>query len=153
MLVRGRQARRSILVALVFVGFAGLPAAADTQTGSIGAAASATDFYQVICSDDGSGPPGSLSVQIQDSAPAAPPIVSAQVRVGSLLLNATDPTDGDGVAGPFVHVNGGSATTYDVLVDKTAAGAENYVLTFHCMTGPNGTGLHTGTAVVVRQNQ
>ena len=46
-----------------------------------------------------------------------------------------------------------SASAQEVLVDKSAAGAENYVLTFHCVTGPDGTGLHTGTDVIARQNQ
>lgn len=151
--MRERNRRRPSFGIGLVVALASSRVGADTQTGALGIAASATDYYQVFCSNDGAGVPASLSVQIQDSPPVAAPIVSAQVRVGSLLLNATDPVDGDGLASAFVHANGGSATTYDVLVDKTAAGAENYVLTFHCMTGLDGTGLHTGTAILVRQSQ
>ena len=60
---------------------------------------------------------------------------------------------GDVSASPLVYVNAGSGTVFDVLVDKSGVGAENYTLTFHCVTGPTGTGLHTGTDVVTRQNQ
>lgn len=129
------------------------PATAHTQTGSLGTGAAATDNYQVLCSDDGAGPPGSLSVQVLDGTPVAAPLVSVQVRNGLLLANSTDPVDGDATASPLIHVNVDAGLVYDVLVDKSGAGAENYVLTFHCVTGPDGTGLHTGTDVITRQNQ
>lgn len=125
---------------------------AHTQSGALGDAAGATDYYQVTCSDDGSGAPGSLSMQVLDASPVAAPLVSVQTRKGLLLANSTDATDGDAGLSPIVSVNGG-AGVYDVLVDKTAAGAETYTLTFHCVTGPNGTGLHTGTEIVTRQSQ
>ena len=127
-------------------------AAAHTQSGALGDAAASTDYYQVTCSNDGSGAPGSLSMQVQDAAPVASPLVSVQTRKGLLLANTTDPTDGDAGLSPIVHVNGG-AGVYDVLVDKSAAGAESYTLTFHCVTGTNGSGLHTGTEIVTRQSQ
>jgi hypothetical protein len=127
-------------------------ASAHTQSGSLGDAAASTDLYQVTCSNDGSGAPGSLSMQVLDAAPSAAPLVSVQTRKGTLLANSTDPVDGDATSSPIVHVNGG-AGVYDVLVDKTAAGAETYTLTFHCVTGTNGTGAHTGTEIVTRQNQ
>jgi hypothetical protein len=141
-----------LLVGVFFELVAG-PAAAHTQAGSLGSGAAATDVYQVICSDDGAGPPASLSIQVLDGSPAAAPLVSVQVRNSLELANSTDPTDGDTTASPLVHVNAGSGTVFDVLVDKSGAGAENYVLTFHCVTGPDGTGLHTGTDVIARQNQ
>ncbi|MFO0690448.1 MAG: hypothetical protein U0900_17230 [Myxococcota bacterium] len=129
------------------------PVAAHTQAGGLGTGAAATDYYQVLCSNDGTGVPASLSVQISDEAPAAATLVSVQVRNGPDLLTSTDPTDADGAPSPFVHVNVRSGTVFDVLIDKTGSGAENYVLTFHCMTGPDGTGLHTGTDILTRQNQ
>ncbi len=129
------------------------PATAHTQAGSLGSGAAATDYYQVICSDDGAGPPASLSIQVLDGTPVAAPLVSVQVKNGLELASATDPTDADGTASPLVSVNASSGTVFDVLVDKSGAGGENYTLTFHCVTGPNGTGLHTGTDVVTRQNQ
>jgi hypothetical protein len=130
----------------------GTGAAAHTQVGSLGSAASATDYYQIVCSDDGSGPPVSLALQLQDASPAGTPLVSAQVQRGSQVANTTDPVDADAAAGPVVAINGGGGA-YEVLVNKTSAGAEAYVLTFHCLTGPDGTGIHTGTDVLVRQNQ
>ncbi len=128
-------------------------AAAHTLSGSLGSGAAATDYYQIVCSDDGAGPPESLTVQIQDAAPAAAPLVSVQVRAGLEISNTTDPIDGDLSPSVAIHVNGGPQAIYDVLVDKSAAGTESYVLTYHCLTGPDGTGLHTGTTLVVRQNQ
>ena len=129
------------------------PAAAHTQSGSLGAGASATDLYQVVCSNDGTGAPGSLSVQVLDDAPAAAPRVSVQVRNGLLLSSSSDAVDGDATASPLIHVDVTTTLVFDVLVDKSGAGSENYVLTYHCLTGPNGTGLHTGTDLVTRQNQ
>ena len=137
----------------LLIGILAGPAAADTQSGSLGSGAAATDSYQVICSDDGAGPPASLSVQVLDATPVALPLVSVQVRNGIELANSTDSTDGDLTASPFIHVNVDAGVVYDVLIDKSGAGAENYVLTFHCLTGPDGTGLHTGSDIVTRQNQ
>jgi hypothetical protein len=140
---------------LLAAGFAGIarPASAHTQSGSLGAAASATDYYQVTCSDDGSGPPASLSMRVLDTpVTLAAPLLSVQVERGGLLANATDPADGDGAYSPRVSVNGGGGV-YEVLVDKSAAGADAYTIEYHCVTGPDGTGLHTGTTITVRQNQ
>jgi hypothetical protein len=129
------------------------PAAAHTQTGGLGAAAAATDYYQVTCSDDGAGPPASLSMRVLDTSSAVvPPLLSVQVKRGTLLANTTDPVDGDGAWSPLVAVNGGGGV-YDVLVDKSAAGADAYTLDFHCVTGPDGSGEHTGTTITIRQNQ
>ena len=75
------------------------------------------------------------------------------MRNGSARATATDATDADASASPLIHVDTVAGIVFDVLVDKSGAGAENYVLTIHCLTGPNGTGLHTGTDVVTRQNQ
>lgn len=129
------------------------PAAAHTQPGSLGVGAAATDAYQVICSDDGAGPPASLSIQVLDGTPVAAPLVSVQVKNGLELVSSTDPVDGDTTPSPLVSVNADAGTVFEVLVDKAGAGAENYVLTFHCVTGPDGSGLHTGTDVIARQNQ
>jgi hypothetical protein len=127
-------------------------ALAHTQSGALGDAAGATDFYQVTCLDDGAGAPASLSIQVQDAAPVAAPLVSVQVRRALALANSTDATDGDVGYSPLVAVNGGPGV-YDVLVNKTAAGAEAYTLQFHCTTGANGGGDHTGTEIVARQSQ
>jgi hypothetical protein len=152
----GAASRRAGRVAgaalLALVLFAARPSLAHTQNGSLGAAAGATDLYHVTCADDGSGPPGSLRMQVLDASPVAVPSVSVQVNRGSELANTTDPVDGDTASSPVVWVNGG-AGLYEVLVDKSGPGAENYTLTFHCVTGQDGTGLHTGTSISTRQNQ
>jgi hypothetical protein len=127
-------------------------ASAHEQSGSLGAAASASDAYQVTCSNDGSGAPASLAIEILDAAPSAAPLVSAQLQRGDDLVSTTDPTDADASFGPAISVNGG-AGAYLVLVDKSAAGAETYTLEYHCFTGANGTGAHTGTALTTLQNQ
>lgn len=125
------------------------PAAALTQGGSLASAASDTDFYQVACSNDGSGAPASLAAQVLDAPPAAAPLVSVQLQKTSpaaVATNATDAVDADAGASPSVAANGG-AGTYDVFVDKSTAGAESYTLTVQCMTGINGGGVPTGTAI------
>ena len=124
------------------------PARALAQGGSLANAESDTDFYQVTCSNDGSGAPASLVAQVLDAAPVAAPLVSVQTQKTSpaVATNTTDAVDGDAGASPSVALNGG-AGTYDVFVDKSAAGAESYTLTVQCMTGINGGGVPTGTAI------
>jgi hypothetical protein len=129
-----------------------LAAQAHDVSGGLGAAAAATDLYQVTCSDNGTGAPVSLRVQVRDLTPVAVPTVSVQVHASGLLANSSDPVDADTTSSPVIAVNGG-AGPYDVLVDKSAAGSEAYTLSFHCQTGPDGTGNHAGTLHSVKQNQ
>jgi hypothetical protein len=141
-ILAGRRSGLGLAAALLLAG----PAAAITQPGSLASAAEDVDFYRVTCSNDGSGAPASLVTQVLDASPVAAPLVSVQSQKGSLATNATDPVDGDGSASPAAFVNGG-AGSYDVFVDKSAAGAESYQLSVQCMTGANGTGVATGTAL------
>jgi hypothetical protein len=127
-------------------------ASAHTLNESLGADASGTDFFQILCSNDGAGPPQSLAVQVRDNPPVAALQLSVQVQRGTQLVNSSDPNDGDTAASPLVTVNGDGTAFFDVLVDKTGAGGESYTLTFHCMTGPNGTGQHTGTSILIRKD-
>ncbi len=146
---RGRAAGILVLLAAI-----GIPANAwsHVQNGTLGSAASSTDFYQITCSDDDSGAPASLTFQILDTAPVVSALVSVQAQKGILAINSTDAVDGDATPSPLVWLNGGPGV-FDVLVYKTASGNESYSLTFHCMTGPDGTGEHTGTSITTRQNQ
>lgn len=134
-------------LALAFAAYAG-PAAALSRNGSLAPAASDTDFYQVTCSNDGSGAPASLVAQVLDLAPVAAPVVSVQTQKASpaIASNTSDAVDGDAGASPASFLNGG-AGTYDVFVDKSAAGAEGYTLTVQCMTAADGGGVPTGTAL------
>ncbi|WP_052808163.1 hypothetical protein [Methyloterricola oryzae] len=126
---------------------------AHTQGGGLGGSAAAVDYYQVTCSNDGSGAPLSLEAQIADNSGNGSRAI-ALIQKGNLASNATDATEGDGIAayGAFVFVNGG-AGVYNLSVAHTAAAADTYQVQFHCMTGNNGTGVHTGTAVSNKQNQ
>jgi hypothetical protein len=125
---------------------------AHTQNGSLGAVATATDYYQVTCSNDGNGPPRSLIAQVKDLAPVAPPRVSVQVAKGAVSRSAIDAVDGNAAFSPLVRVAGG-AGVYHVYIRKSAAGSEIYTLSFHCKTAADGSGAHTGTVIVIKQNQ
>lgn len=145
--------RRLVLVPIA--GAAGLAtsiAEAHSQPGSLGVAASATDYYEVTCYDDGHGVPGSLEIQIRDASPGAAPFVSAQAHAGSIVRSVSDDVVADILPSPQAFVNGGAAT-YFVLVDKSGSGGKFYDLTYHCWTGPDGTGIHTGSFLVPRQSE
>jgi hypothetical protein len=135
---------------LAVLACASAPALAHTQDGSLGDAAAATDYYQVTCSDDGTGPPASLAVQVQHRGPGAAAVVMLAHRA-TAATSAAD-TGGDATPGPLVSVDGGDGV-YNVFLSKAGTGVVNYTLTFHCMTGNGGGGLHTGSTVVFRQNQ
>ena len=111
---------------------------AHSQNGSLGSAAAATDYYSVLCSDDGNGEPGSLLVQVSNVSAGAP-IVAVVASKGTLATSSSDPVNADGNAGPLASVNGGGGS-YNVFVFKSQSGVANYILDFHCMTGPNGGG-------------
>ena len=156
---RGRELRGSAqltsrpasLAAVILAALA--PAAiAHTQNGSLGADPGATDYYQVTCTDDGSGVPASIVVDIVNQSPGSALPVSALVNKGAVAANTSDTAGGDGSGSPFVSINGGVGV-YNLFVTKPATGAVSYTLTFHCMTGVDGSGEHTGTTLVFKQNQ
>lgn len=124
-------------------------AAAHTFTLSLGDDAGATDHYGVICSTDGGYDTDHLYLRVQNTTPNSP-LLSAQVRKGSLATNTTDPVSGDGEASPASKIQGGNGV-YDVTVDKTGAGSVVYIITVHCMDA-SGT-IHTGTDGIVYQDQ
>lgn len=146
-----RSTIRPTLLAALLASVAGI-ALAHTQDGSLGDAAAATDYYQVSCSDDGSGPPASLVAQVQNRGPNATSTVFVVAHRGTSATSAADATGGDVAASPLVFVNGADGV-YNVFVSKAGSGVLNYTLTYHCMTGADGGGLHTGTTIVFRQNQ
>lgn len=141
-----------LALALLGVTFLSTHALAHESTGTLGANARFVDYYQVTCSDDGSGAPASLLVQIRDNAPAAAPLLEVIVHRGIAASSVNAAAADPGVYSTPIAVNG-AAGLFNVFVRKTGAAAENYSLNCHCMTGANGTGLHTGTDVVLRQNQ
>lgn len=136
----------SVLAALA----TSMPVLAHTQDGSLGDVAAGTDYYQVTCSDDGTGPPASLAIQVQHRGPSAASVVVVAHRA-TAATSAAD-IGGDATPSPLVSIDGGDGV-YNVFLSKATAGIVNYTLTFHCMTGPGGGGLHTGSTIVFRQNQ
>lgn len=133
---------------LVAVGHTGI-ASAHSQTGALASKARATDLYRVTCSTDAGGETYRLPIRVRDEAPVKKPLVSAQIRKGSLATNTTDAKDGNTAYSPRVYTNGGNGVYY-VTVTKTGKGAERYTLEYHCQTE---TGGHTGTDITTLQNE
>lgn len=123
-------------------------ALAHTQVGSLGSGAGATDLYTVTCSTDSGGVTFRLYTRMKDNTSGSS-LVQVQTRKGSIATNTTDPTGGDSAYSPTVYNNSGNGA-YNVLVDKTASGTNNYTLDYHCQTA---TGVHTGTSITTNQNQ
>jgi len=138
------KTKLAALSILFVAAHAGL-ALAQTQNGSLGAPASATDFYHVTCSNDGRGAPRSLAFQIQNTGPLPAPVIVLANR-GNAAISSADVVAGDGGYSPLAFVNGGEGE-YNVFVMKTADGGSNYTLEYQCMTGDNGSGLDTGTTL------
>jgi hypothetical protein len=124
-------------------------ASAVALNANLGAAAGATDFYKVTCSSNANGATQGLKVTVVDLAPVAAPLLSVQVVKGILAKNSTDAVDGDTAASPLINLLGGNGV-YDVRVNKTDAGAENYKLNYFCSSSA---GKLTGMALAVIQNK
>lgn len=127
--------RKISVTASLLVGLAGASSAqADIQNGALGAAASATDHYHVRCPELNTH---RLAGTVMDLYPIVPPLVSMQFHkhgaAGNDTTNTTDPVDGDAFWSPVATLIGGSGV-YDVLVDKTAMGAELYRINVHCVS-------------------
>lgn len=116
----------------------------------LGAPIGATDYHQIKCFNNGTGNASRLDIQIKDNS-AGKAILSAQVKKGVLAANTTDLDGNDEFStySPLVFVTGGNGI-YDVLVNKTAAGARFYDLSYHCKTK---SGAHAGTTLSKKQNQ
>ncbi|MCH2187032.1 hypothetical protein MK280_14290 [Myxococcota bacterium] len=121
-------------------------ASAATGTGTLAGPPSVGELIHVECFDDGSGSPASLVAQIEDLPPVLGPFVSVQIVRGSAATNGTDPVDGDGDGSPAIFIDGGPGT-YDVFVNKSGVGEEDWRLSLSCWTGPSGTGVEAGTLV------
>lgn len=128
--------------------YGSLASAHDVLNQPIGATLSATDYFQVTCTNDGSGAPARLDVLLKDKTAGAS-ILSLQVQKGLLAINTTDAVGADINFSPKVSLAGGLGI-YNVLVHKTTAAARVYDIQYHCMTATN---IHTGTAIAQKQNQ
>lgn len=123
-------------------------ALAHVQAGSLGSGAGAIDLYTVTCSTDSGGASFRLRARVKDDT-AGSSLVQVQTRRGSIATNTTDPNGGNTAYSPTVYNNSGNGA-YNVLVDKTASGANNYTLEYHCQTAAGG---HTGTSITTNQSQ
>ncbi|MCF8006110.1 MAG: hypothetical protein K9K84_01765 [Methylovulum sp.] len=119
-------------------------ATAHDLSGSLGQASSAVDFYQIHCFDDGAGANGYLEAELRDETPIAAPLISMQISVGERVYNTTDAKDADAAYSPSLQVAGNADEYYLITINKTAAGKENYAVSYHCLTAEN---QHTGTEI------
>ena len=142
-----RIGRRLVLAAMLVP--AGLPALAHTYVLALGPSASANSYFGVICSNDAGTDSDHLFMQIQ-SHTVNGPLVSAQIVKDGVAASITDPIGGDAVPSPAMRVRGGNGM-YQVLTNKTGAGAVSFTVTVHCLDA-TGT-VHTGTDAVVYQYQ
>jgi len=122
-------------------------AAAHTQSQFLGAAAGATDFYQVICGDGGAGPTSRLLTRVKAGGGSSSPRVSVQVVKGGAAIHSTDPVSGDTGWGPELPLSGGPGI-YKVTIDKDGSGVQSYTLDYHCQT-PDGTHTNGDTDIDV----
>lgn len=142
------KSKKLIMVSALFLGSVGIASAHDLLNQPIGATVGATDYFQVTCSNDGTGNAARLDIQVNDDTAGAS-LLSLQVQKGLIARNTTDPVGANGVFSPLVSVAGGNGV-YNVIVDKTTAAARQYDILFHCITSGN---LHTGTSISQKQNQ
>ena len=129
----------------LLVGLGGMSSAqADVQNGALGAIASSTDAYVIVC------PAGTAAVQASvDDGPAAGVVVSLQVidpQGGA--TNVTAP-DGGAASAPAGFPAQPGITL--VLVDKASAGAEGYTAIMDCFNA--GGAAAPGNQSFLVQNQ
>lgn len=107
-----------------------------------------TGFAKITCFDDGGGPADYLEANIIDkSDPVDKLLVNLQLIKDHRAVSISDTVSGDASASPSIKLQGGNGI-YLLLVNKTAAGARQFVVTYHCKTA---TGIHTGTSIAVEQ--
>lgn len=129
--------------------------------GSLGQKASATDVYQVTCSDEegGTTPSYRLMARVRDNKPKRRPLVRVWTIKDGTTTKATD-TNGDGNARYSAEThneNGGGVYVMKVTksnkLRKFRRGKENYSVQFHCEGPPSSGFIHTGTDIIRTQNQ
>lgn len=147
---------KSIAMALSFllsVGQAGV-VLGHSAGGFLGTKKRATDVYSVTCSNEEGGDTATfrLAARVRDEPPARNPKVSVTIEKGGTAVRVTDKKDGDRRFSPWAYVNGGNGV-YRMSVTKSRRGRERFSVEFHCQ-GPSSSGfVHTGSSVVIIQNQ
>ncbi|WP_297324893.1 hypothetical protein [Nitrosomonas sp.] len=118
-----------------------------------GTVAGFTGFALVTCTNSGSIPTSFLEASITDtSLPQDNLLVNLQIiHIGNNFnhaISTTDPISGDAEPSPSVRVAGGNGN-YLLLVNKTAAGARSFTVSYHCKAADGVT--HTDTDILVYQ--
>ena len=109
-----------------------------------GNVAAFTGYALVTCS----GGSDNLVASIKDTSPSKDNLlVNLQIIKGNHAINTTDPVPGDGNFSPEVRVHGGDGV-YQLLVNKTKAGARSFIVSYHCISA---NGVHTDTDITVQQ--
>ncbi len=128
--------------------------------GSLGKKASATDIYQVTCSDEegGTTPSYRLMTKVRDNLPKRKPRVSVSTIYGGTTTRTTDKRDGDSRYSAEAHNDNGNGVyvmrvTKSSKVKKNRRYKENYSVQFHCEGPPSSGYIHTGTDLIRTQNQ
>ena len=138
------------ILTVITLGYAGVSGAHDAGAtmDPNGTVATFTGYALVTCFDDGNGPADNLVASVKDtSLPQDNLLVNLQIIRGDFAVNTTDPVSGDGNFSPEVRIHGGNGV-YQLLVNKTNAGARSFIVSYHCMTAGN---AHTGTEITVKQ--
>lgn len=113
-----------------------------------GTKASFTALARITCFDDGVGPAQFLVARVRDNSASLPGMfVSLQLLKGTRATSVTDLTPGDADYSAFATLSGGNGT-YNLILNKTKAGARSFDLEWHCLTATN---EHTGTDIIVDQ--
>ena len=139
----------AMIFTVITLGYAGLSGAHDAGAtmDPDGTTASFTGYALVTCIDD-VGVTDRLVASIKDTSPPQDKLfVSLQIIKGNRADSTTDPVSGDGNFSPEAKVQGGSGV-YQILVNKTIAGARSFLVSYHCMTADN---VHTATEITVKQ--
>ena len=129
--------------------------------GSLGEKRSATDVYQVTCSDEegGTTPSHHLMTKVRDERPKRRPRVSVWTIKDGTTTQTTD-TNGDGnrrYSAEAHNDNGNGVYVMKVTksnkVRKFRRGEEIYSVQFHCEGPPSSGFIHTGSDIIRTQNQ
>ena len=126
----------------------GLAHDAAATMDSVGNSATFTGYGFVTCFDDGNGVADKLVASVRDHSPlVAGLLVNLQILKGNRAASVSDPVSGDGNGSPSISVKGGNGV-YLILVNKTAPGARDFSIEYHCTTAND---VHTGTDIGVYQ--
>jgi hypothetical protein len=143
-----KSANLITLALLTAIGVGNVANAHDVN-GALRTASSAIDYYQVHCFDEGgSGPTAHLSVAVKNNTNSAAKLSIQAIRDNG-ATNSTDAVNANAAYSPNILQAGGDGYFY-LTVNKTAAGAVNYSIQFHCQTSDN---QHSGTDIVQLTNQ